>query len=309
MFYDVLYIAMLIAGLFLLFSPKILKKKRKKRKVKKEFEINRDIVQFLDSIIERQKFLMLFRDRLASKLNVVNMKTKKHNEALATLIIGGLFLEFIVIFLAFIRLFTMWYVAFFLTLLATYLTIFAILFYLNNKLAKIYRQFPVAIQQFTDEYITSKNIKTAFNNIYLDLPKESSLIFEKLSRNLASNEFEKSIEDFAKNLNYVWGYAFAELLLLSYKGGGDITDDLIFLEELVNEDIKASAETKSKMAMNRAIFLILSLATLLTFIVNIFICPIGKTIYFYTVVGNSIILGWILIFAAGVLTATLMENI
>ena len=68
--------------------------------------------------------------------------------------------------------------------------------------------------------MSSRNIKMALNSSYQEMPNEISVVFERLSRELASSyDYESHLKKFAKSLGYVWGYAFTP------NGGKTFTSD------------------------------------------------------------------------------------
>jgi Flp pilus assembly protein TadB len=204
----------------------------------------------------------------------------------------------------------LWYVILVIALLVLYLMHYGFGTYLNYKLKRVYEQFPIAIQMFTDIYITNKSIKNALTDSYVDMPKDVGLVFERLARKLSSgHEYDKYIHEFADSLSYVWGYAFAELLLMSYEGSGDISNDLLFLNELMNDDLQDEEESKAEMTTNKTLFMVLNLITVIVFVGNIFFSPIAKELYFYTTTGNTIIMSWLMLIAFGISVSTIMENI
>jgi Flp pilus assembly protein TadB len=203
-----------------------------------------------------------------------------------------------------------WYVVLIISLLTIYFINYGFVLYLNSQLKKIHKQFPVALQLFTDSYITNNNIKVALNETYSEMPKEVGIVFEKLARRLSSgHEQRKYIMEFADNLNYVWGHAFAEILLLSLEGTGDIGDDLLFLNELVSDDLQDDEETKSEMSTNKMLFMVINGCTVVAFILNIFFNPIAKELYFYTQTGNTIVMFWVAVIALGMGISTVLDHI
>ena len=259
--------------------------------------------------IEDYPFLIKLRNNYTSKLNVINKNDIKANELLATyMLLGNIGISSLIVF-GLSLFMSVWYVLAVLAATMLYLGHSVIEMYLGLKLKKIYKQFPEAIQLFTDIYMGSRNIKKALNEAYVEMPKEIGTVFEKLSRELSSSyDYQTHIKTFAKSLGYTWGYAFTELLMMSYEGGGDISDDLVFLNELINDDIQDAEETKSEMASNKMMFMILMGATGIAFVGNIMANPIAKSLYFYTPMGNNLIMAWVLVLAVGITAMAVLDN-
>jgi hypothetical protein len=96
---------------------------------------------------------------------------------------------------------------------------------------------------------------------------------------------------------------------MSYEGTGDISEDLLFLNEMVNDDLQSEEENRSEMASNKMLFIILNSVTLCAFIGNIFLNPIAKQLYFYTSTGNTIIMIWLIVVALGVSATVILEKL
>jgi len=275
---------------------------------KKQFNWDTKFIRKVDKIVNKYDNLAKIKEKYTIKLGIVNSNKKRVNRAIVLWYIIGSLIGSIAFGLLLTTVFTMWYVVVILIVLALYMLLYVGTVYLSMKLNKVYSQFPIALQQFTDEYITSKSIKNALNKSYIKMSREIGLVFEKLARELSSGyEYKEPIMDFANSLSYVWGYAFAELMLMSYEGAGDISEDLLFLNELVNEEIQAYEEDKTEQAGNKMVFLILNGVTLVAFVLNTFINPIAKELYFFTSVGNALIMFWIGVIILGV-TASIISN-
>lgn len=198
-----------------------------------------------------------------------------------------------------------------------FLSVFFIVYigtmYISIKLNKIYSQFPLAIQLFTDEYVTYKAIKIAIDNSFKKMPKSIAKSFENLSRRLSSSQneddYRKAINDFANGLDFIWGYAFSEVLLLSYDGVGDITEDLIYLNGLTIEEIKNKMETEASLTFTKGVFIVLQIATLIAFVCNIIFLPTAEKLYFYTSVGNLGIILWLSSMILGLALLSIMKYI
>lgn len=279
-------------------------------KKKKKFKLDIRLIKKLDKKLQYYDTLYKLKESYVIKLGVIN--TKKPRENNATVLWYGIFTIVITIVAGYIYslIFKMWYIDLILALVTMY-GIFSIAnFILKMRLKKVQKQFPVAIKKFTDVYTTCKSIKITLNSIYKDMPKEIANVFEKLSRQLSSSyEYEEHIIEFANSLDYVWGYAFAELLIMSYEGVGDISEELLFLSSLIDEDIIVEEETSSELATIKIMFMIIEVATIVAFLFNIVANPISKDLYFYTSTGNNIIMIWALIIAFGLGTSVILDYI
>lgn len=258
--------------------------------------------------IGNHKFLYNLKIKYANKLSLINYQTKRQNEVL----IDGFVLIDILISLTIsmiaIKFFTMWYVFFIIFFVSLFFIVYLGTLYVSMNLNKVYSLFPMALQLFTDEYVSCKNIKNALNDSYQKMPDKISRVFEGLARRFASEtDYEEVINDFADGLDFVWGYAFAELLLLSYEGAGDVSEDLIYLNELSNEEIKAGAETETALVGTKIIFIMLNFATVAGLVFSLKFVPIAKYLYLYTPTGNLGIIFWIGSFIAGLTTLTVMK--
>ncbi len=173
----------------------------------------------------------------------------------------------------------------------------------------MHRQFPEALQCFLDEYIIHKNIKNAISNSYNKMPNAIGGAFEQLARSLSGEkDYELAIKKFANELSYVWGYSFAEILIMSYEGAGDVTEDLMTLNKLVSEEITTEEEEKSSRYGNKLTFFIVYTVALVGLIINLFINDLARHLYFYTGTGNSLIATWLIILIVGVTIITLTEK-
>lgn len=288
-------------------------KRRKKVRIKKDklIELDNKFIRELDKKLKHINFLYKLKESFVSELGVINTKNRSENSAIVLWTMLFMVTVGIVVGIVVSRIFIMYHIVVLLSLFAMFIVFYIANFYLNLKLKKARKQFPSAIQIFTDEYISAsnRNIKVALNNSYDKMPKEIALPFERLTRELSSShEYEQPIVEFAKSLNYVWGYAFAELLLISYEGSGDISEDLLFLNELINEDIKGTEDTISELASNKIMFFIITVATFIGFLFTLNFNPIAKNIYFYTPQGANIFLYWIIVVIIGIGASIYMEK-
>lgn len=306
-------VPVVIALIILTYEIYKLHKRKVRKKIYKKGKIkwNNKYIEKLEKIIDRFEYLSKIKNEYAKKLTIINQKKQKENRAIVTIGMCFVFGISIIAGVLLLTIFTMWYVVLLLMFLVGYMVAYGINMYIDIRLKKIHKQFPIALQLFTDEYITTKSIKTSLSNTYEEMPKQIGYIFERLTRKLTSGyDYKEPLDEFAKSFgNYNWPYAFKELLIMSYEGAGDISEELLFLNELVNEDITAEEEDKTEQGSNKMMFLMINGATLVFFLANLFINPIAKELYFYTSTGNIIILIWIGVIVLGVTTSVLMEHI
>lgn len=309
------YIFFLIIALLMLIADYFLKHKKIERfRKKKDFDFktlekNRLFIK-LDKFINKSKFLCLLKDKNVKKLELLNSYSRETNN----FIILNYSLFVLVFALAvgtmLLKLLSMWSVVIIIVILLIYVMFYAAVIFLDMRIARIHKFFPAALQIFTDEYVTTKNIKNALNESYKKMPKEISFAFEKLARTLSSSyKYKEPIKEFASTLNYVWIYAFAEMLVMSYEGGGDISEDLLFLNEQVNDEIQADEENKTESTSNKLIFIIINIAALAAFLVNMSINDIASDLYFYTSAGNNIILFWVIELVLGLVVSAFISHI
>lgn len=305
------YVIVIVLSILIIIQDRA--KKRKYIRIKRGSKLHlldNKIINRVDKLLSKNKFIYRYKMDLVRRLNLVNDHPQSINENLATFIIGMGIAVFVTVSIVFFFVFKLWYIFLTLGVLAGYLFVYAVNMSIAVRRRKIQKEFPEALQVFIDMYITNKNIRTTLMRSYKKMPKQIKPAFERLSRSLSSSHrFEEYILDFAKSLDYVWGYAFAELLIISYEGAGDIDEELLLLNELVNDDILAEEETSGELAQNKTLFFIINIATLITFIFNIVANPIGKEIYFYTTTGGNLILIWVITVVIGIVTSHLMEQL
>lgn len=282
---------------------------KKKRRGRKKNYFEGAWVDNTDKFLKKFPLIYKVKDNYVRYLGVISIKSNKHNNGIAIffILISTVFTILLSVLLFIFM--NLWYVVLVIASITLYLINYSFLFYLKIKLRKIHKQFASAIQLFTDYYMTSRSIKGALNESYKDMPKEVGIVFERLARRLASGyDYEKPINEFAEGLSYVWGYAFSELLIMSYEKAGDISEDLLFLNELINDDIQDEEETKSEMANNKIIFLALNGCTFVAFLINIIKSPLAKQLYFYTPTGNTLLMSWLGVIALGITISMVLEN-
>lgn len=248
--------------------------------------------------------------KYVKKLCLINRLSKNQNNKKIIEFISFSIIISLLISISTLRYFSMWYIFVFCFFTSMFCILYLGNMYISIMLNKIYNLFPMAVQLFTDEYVTCKNIKLALDNSYNKMPTQISRAFESLARRFASEtNYEVIIKDFADGLDFTWGYAFAEILQLSYEGAGDISEDLIFLNKLSSDQIKGDLETETALSGTKMIFLILNACTLVGFLANVMFMPNAKELYFYTQTGNFGLVFWGLSFMIGLAVLSILKHI
>ena len=304
----VVYVGLLLIVIVITLIDMSLTNKKKDSRFRKGSIGGNFFTRQVESFISQHQFLHKLKMRYANKLSLINHRTKRQNEVLIDEFVLIVTIVSLIISFVAIRVFAMWYVFFIIFFVSLFFIVYLGTLYLSMNLNKIYSMFPMALQLFTDEYVSCKNIKGALNSSYYKMPDKVSRVFEGLARRFASeSDYEEVIGDFAEGLDFVWGYAFAELLLLSYEGAGDISEDLIYLNELSNEEVKVGAETEAALVSTKMVFVILNLATVAGLVFSLNFIPISKYLYLYTTTGNAGIVFWIGSVILGLITLTIMK--
>jgi len=290
----------------------IIKFKSKKKLYKpKKYHIKLDNFIVKSFLYQLNKHLKVrkIKDKYSNKLCLFNSKSKLDNEYIVTFyFLITIIISFVVSIYASLF-FAMWYAPIALAVVSVFFLCYIGIAYIHLNLNKVYAQFPVALQIFTDEYVITKNIKNALNESYPKMPIEIGSLFQNLSRKLDSRNFNDVLKNFAYGLDLLWGYAFVEILTLSYEGADDISEELIYLNELTGDEMKEDEETSTSIAESYSIFVVLNIITIGMFIFNIIISVNARQLYFNTPTGNAILLFWMISFILGVCTSTLLKKI
>ena len=306
MMYKILIVFFVICLFAALFSsmPRKLKLSNYNSQFKKD-----EVFKKINKVLLKISFLNKTKEEYISKLQLTNYKSYEYN--------NELFLRYIVvdaaislsILIILLRVITMYYIAIIISMALFYLVILLGEKVLDYIVTKIHRQFPVALQCFLNEYVINKNIKDAINNSYYKMPKKIGRAFEMLARELSGGQkYEDAIKKFACKFSYVWGHSFAEILIMSYEGSGDITEDLMTLNRLVSEEITDEEEEKSSKFANKLTFIIVYVVALVGIIINIVKNDLSVYLYFYTDTGNTLIAAWLLALIIRVVYTSLSER-
>lgn len=283
----------------------------KKMKLSRFYKTNKEnlFLKKIDKLIGRNKYLYNIKEKYISKLQIINFKSYKNNNELVLKYLSFDIAISVLILILLSNVITMWYAVITISIVAFYFVMLFGVSCIESKINKIHSQFPIALQCFLDEYIIHKNIKNAINSSYVKMPAEIGGAFELLARELSGEKnYEISIKKFANELSYVWGHSFAEILILSFEGVGDITDDLLTLNSMVSEEITAEEEDKSSRYGNKMTFIIIYAAALIGIIINLFTNNLAKHLYFYTDIGNKLIAVWLIVLIAGITVISISER-
>ena len=307
----IIYIILVAVSFLLLLINLITKLKLRKRlyRTKKHIKLDNFIIKYCLAKFNNHKKIEKIIDKYSSRLCLFNFKSKLYNEYIVTVyLMITISISFVGSLLSYF-LFAMWYAPTVISVVSVFFLCYIGITYINIKLNKVYGQFPVALQIFTDEYVITKNIKNALNESYSKMPKEIGQLFENLSRKLDARNYNEVLKSFADGLDLIWCYAFVEILTLSYEGADDISEELIYLNELTGEEMKEDEETLASIAESQSIFIVLNVFTVAMFIINLVISANARQLYFRTSTGNAILLYWAISYIVGVCTSNLLKKI
>ncbi len=311
--FTIVYI--IIAFLMVALSISEVTKKRKvKRRKKEEKELRKDILTYaveekVDEQVIKNALIRKHFQRFVKRTSMVDSSSR----TLAERKVKGQIVKIcwigIITFAVTLLIFGIWYIALVGSLAAVYLTGTLITGKIDKKISEIEMEFPSVIQRFTDEYIVTGNIKSSIMAVAEKSKGSISVVFEQLIRDLYSGKNEEeAITDLAETLDFYYGYAFAEILKLSLSDVGDVSKELEFLMELMQDDLQESEKTKAEMFENKIMFILLNAITLVIVVVNLIVHPYGREIYVYTKAGNGLVVFLILEIIGGLSFMSLSEK-
>lgn len=296
--------AALLSAAYMLARPRKIKLKYKRGISKLK------IIDLADNIICKNKKLKSIKEKYAAKLRITSVKSELQCSAY---IIGYLLISLIIALAAafiFSILLSIWHFIVLISISVFCILIYSGTLYIKIKMDKIYNQFPEALQIFIDEYIEYKNIKKAIDNSYSRMPMQVGGVFEKVSRQLSSGEnFKRSIMSMADGLDYIWAHTFAEILILSYAGAGNIEEDLLYLNTLICEEATIEEEMRTEAATNKIIFIVLNILTIIIFVINMAANSLSKYLYFFTATGNGLLIMWLCFSVIGLIILNITEKV
>lgn len=305
------YVLVCISSIAILLFEKIkVKKKKQKVSPNRKTYIDEIILERIDKKIKKNKLLKNYHDKLIKKIAITNCCSFElaHNK-LKKGILNMMYIAFFSFFIL-LLIFKIWYIALTLSASIVYLFFNYYTGKIDKKISQLEMKFPETVQKFADEYIINRNIRKSLMNISEKSNGSIKLVFERLVRNIHSGLDENtSIDEMAKSLDFFYAYAFAEILKLSLSDVGNVTKEIGFLIELMQDDLEQQEKTKSELHENKAMFMILNGITVFILVVNFMIHPYAREIYTYTATGAFMIMLWVIEFVGGLLFISLSEKI
>ena len=284
-------------------------RKMKLKNSRKKTNMN-NFILMLDNVLFKSKYIEKQKEKYILKLQLILDKNKEQCNTYVIMYLAGSVFISAAIGVILAGILTVWHFIVLISLAVLYMLIYSGMLYIKIHTDKIYSQFPEALQVFSDEYIEYKNIKKAVDNSYIRMPEQIGRVFEKLSRALSSGgDLNKSIEEMANSLEYIWAYTFAEILIMSYNGAGSIEEDLLYLNTLIGEETTIEEEVRTEMATNKIIFVILNILTLGIFILNMVTNSLSRYLYFFTSTGSSLMIMWLVLLVGGFTILNISEKV
>lgn len=305
------YVLACISSIAILLFEKIkVQKKNQKVSPNKKTYIDEIILERIDKKIKKNKLLKNYHDKLIKKIAITNccsfeLAENKLKKGILKIVYVAFF-SFCILF----SIFKIWYIALTLSASIVYLFFNYYTGKIDKKISQLEMEFPETVQKFADEYIINRNIRRSLMSISEKSSGSIKLVFERLVRNIHSSIDENtSINEMAKSLDFFYAYAFAEILKLSLSDVGNVTKEIGFLIELMQDDLEQQEKTKSDLHENKAMFMILNAITAIVLVTNFIINPYAKDIYTYTSTGAFMIMIWVLEFIGGLMFISLNEKI
>lgn len=305
----IFYILLCIVSIAIVLFEKI-KIKKKKVSTKKKNHMDEVILERIDKKIKKNKSLKNYHDKLIKKIAITNccsfeLAENKLKKGILKIVYVAFFSFCILFFI-----FKIWYIALIGTLSILYLMLNYYIGKIDKKMNQLEIEFPETVQKFADEYIINRNIRRSLMSISEKSTGSVKLVFERLIRNIHSGIDENtSIDEMAKSLDFFYAYAFAEILKLSLSDVGNVTKEIGFLIELMQEDLEQQEKTKSDLHENKAMFMILNGITAFMLFTNFIVHPYAREIYTYTATGAFMIMIWVAEFVGGLIFISLSEKI
>lgn len=180
----------------------------------------------------------------------------------------------------------------------------------KKRINKLYLQLPDALQIFLDNYVTTHNVKSSLDAVPKQLKGDINVLFQKLSRRVSSGDNSaQAVMQFAEDLDYFWGYAFAELLIIAMTTSGDITEDITFLIKTINSSIKEDMESIAAVSASKSLVNAMNGAGAIGLAVEFTFVKFARDFYVYSSMGNMIILFFLIEIIASNIMLTLMEDL
>ena len=167
----------------------------------------------------------------------------------------------------------------------------------EKKMNKLEVDFPVIIQHFLDDYIITKNIRSALKNITDKTTGPLHNVFSTVVREIYSGVDEsEAFEKAAETIGFYYAYAFADILTMAEEVG-DITEPMNYLSSIIRDEIEVREKARTMNFENKMMNRILNSLAVIGVLYNMVKFDFAKSIYFYTSKGNALLIFWFLQYA------------
>jgi len=158
-----------------------------------------------------------------------------------------------------------------------------------------------AFETFYSEYTITRNIPKALDTTAKQAPEPAKSEFERMAKEIYSGmATEKVLNSFVQRMNNRWARLFCALILMRENKGSNIDQSLL---NLISEQKRRQLETKkdrAELSQVRLVHLILTLSSIVLFVVNLFVRPDSYT-FFTTGSGR-----WVMVFIVAALLVSLV---
>lgn len=281
-----LIVNVVVLGILLIVSLNIMNTANQKRKVRKNILIASNTLEkknFLEKLIEENKYLKRLANDLDIKISMCGMETTSYQViqksfvyALIGVVIGIFILNPLAILLF--------------AVIGFAIPIININDKVHEQFKKIDKQIMHAIQMFLNEYQKTQNIAEVLEAICprLEYPIRSE--FERLLRKINSGvDFKEALNEFANRLRNEWIYMFVNALIMNKENGSEIVHVLMrTLTKIANKEVVQSEkdmETFSGRMLNKMMMFTVPAAFVLVLIAR----PEAQQLYFHTAQGKMVI--------------------
>ena len=281
-----LIVNVVVLSILLIVSLNIMNTANQKRKVRKNILIASNTLEkknFLEKLIEENKYLKRLANDLDIKISMCGMETTSYQViqksfvyALIGVVIGIFILNPLAILLF--------------AVIGFAIPIININDKVHEQFKKIDKQIMHAIQMFLNEYQKTQNIAEVLEAICprLEYPIRSE--FERLLRKINSGvDFKEALNEFANRLRNEWIYMFVNALIMNKENGSEIVHVLMrTLTKIANKEVVQSEkdmETFSGRMLNKMMMFTVPAAFVLVLIAR----PEAQQLYFHTAQGKMVI--------------------
>lgn len=281
-----LIVNIIVFGVMLMFVFSMMNQANQKRKVRKTILIASKATEnknFLEKLIERNKYLTRLAQDLDIKISMCGMEITSYQViqksfvyALVGIGIGIFILNPLAVFLF--------------AVIGFAIPIININDKVHTQFKKIDKQILHAIQLFLNEYQKTQNISEVLEAICprLEYPIRSE--FERLLRKINSGvDFEEALNEFADRLRNEWIYMFVNALIMNKENGSEIVQVLMrTLTKIANKEVVQSEkdmETFSGRMLNKMMMFTVPAAFVMVLVVR----PEAQQLYFQTTQGKMVI--------------------